>query len=65
MRGLVIEERVLLLTLLVVNVAVRGAPLINRLNFALQLDYLARLHLLLGLEHFDLLLEVRLAMLRL
>ena len=65
MLGLVSEELVLLPTLLRVNVAVRGAPLINRLNLALQLDNLARLHLLLGLEQLDLLLEVRLAMLRL
>ena len=65
MIGLVLEELVLLTTLLRVNVAIRGAPLINRLNFALQLDNFARLHFLFGLEQLDLFLEVRLAMLRL
>ena len=46
---LVLEEPVLLFTLLLLNIAIRGTSLINRLNFALQLDNLVRLHLLFGL----------------
>ena len=65
MISLVLEEPVLLYPFLRINIAIRGASLIYRLNFALQLDNLARLLLLLRLEQLNLLLEVRLAVLRL